>query len=220
MGAEATVEVVGPPTGPDLYFWAMQVDFHDGRQGTGGAHIGPQWISIHPGSRAVNWGGYAAAGGELDGSRSALPSAPGNVNTRDYSWVANRAYRLRVSWAGVAPKAGCSSWRGEIVDLASGEVTVVRDLYAPGDRIHGAMVWSEVFAPCDAPTTAVRWSDLAMVDADGGRAAVTEATVNYQSRADGGCATTNTSVDGGAFLQRTGTVRTTPQGTVLRLPHP
>ncbi len=63
--AEAVLEVVDPPTVPELHFWALQVSFTGGGRGGGGAHLGLQWFPIHPGSTAVNWGGYAAGGGEL-----------------------------------------------------------------------------------------------------------------------------------------------------------
>ncbi len=222
VAAEATISVLEPPRVSDLYFWAMQVNFHDGRRGTGGGHIGPQWISIHPGGTAINWGGYGADGQELDGSASPLPSRAGNVNTRDYGWEPERPYRLRVSYAGPAPVPGRSAWRGEVIDLVRGDAIAIRDLYAPGDRLDTGMVWSEVFAPCDAPTVAVRWSDLALIDDAGERVPILAASVNYQARADGGCATTDVTVDAGShppgFIQRTGTTRTTGQGMVLRLP--
>jgi len=222
VAAEATIEVLEPPSVSDLYFWAMQVNFHDGRRGTGGGHIGPQWISIHPGGTAINWGGYGADGQELEGSVSSLPSRAGNVNTRDFVWEPRRPYRLRVSYGGPAPVPGRSSWRGEVIDLTTGDVVHIRDLYAPGDRLDSGMVWSEVFAPCDAPSVAVRWSDLALIDDAGARVPITAASVNYQSRADGGCATTNITVDlsgeNPGFLQRSGTTRSTGQGTILHVP--
>src|SRR5436190_306010 len=62
-----TLEVVEPPVVDELYFWALQVSFVDGDRHVGGAHLGLQWYSPHPGSTAVNWGGYRDAGGELDG---------------------------------------------------------------------------------------------------------------------------------------------------------
>jgi len=221
VAAEATIEVLEAPSVSELYFWAMQVNFHDGRRGTGGGHIGPQWISIHPGGTAINWGGYGADGQELEGSVSSLPSRAGNVNTRDFVWEAQRPYRLRVAFAGPTPVAGRSAWRGEVIDLVTGTVVHIRDLYAPGDRLDSAMVWSEVFAPCDAPPVTVRWSDLALIDDAGHRSAVVAASVNYQSRADGGCVTTDITVDdtppAPGFIQRSGTMRGTAQGTVLRL---
>lgn len=213
---EAVLEVVEPPSVRALHFWALQVSFAGTSGDGGGAHLGLQWFEPHPGGTAVNWGGYRPGGGELDGSASALPSAPRNVNTRDYAWEPGRAYRLRVEHAGPAP-GGATAWRGSVTDLARDEVTVVRDLWAAGDHLRAPMVWSEVFADCDAPPTTVRWSALTVEDASGARTAVTRARVNYQRITDGGCATT-TSVVGpapGSFEQRTGTTRTTPQDTVL-----
>jgi len=202
----------------------MQVNFHDGRRGTGGGHIGPQWFSLDPAETAINWGGYGDDGVELEGSASPLSSRDGNVNTRRYPWEPNHPYRLRVSYAGSAPVTGRSAWRGEVVDLLFGDAVAVRDLYAPGDRLDTAMVWSEVFAPCDAPSVAVRWSDLALVDDAGERVPVRAVTANYQARTDGGCVTTSSDIDhAGAvpgFVQRTGTVRTTAQGARLDLTAP
>jgi hypothetical protein len=74
-----------------------------------------------------------------------------------------------------------------------------------------------VFAACDAPGTAVRWSDLALRSSDGGRATVAGVQVNYQAVSDGGCATTNSSVDADGFVQRTGEARRTAHGARLRI---
>ena len=211
------LEVIEPPADRALHFWALQVSVvgAGGRDG-GGAHLGLQWFDPHPGSTAVNWGGYRPGGGELAGSASALPSAPGNVNTRDFAWVAGRRYRLRVAHAGSAPD-GATAWRGSVTDLGSGEVTVVRDLWAVGDHLASPMVWSEVFADCDGAPTAVRWSELTVEDAAGARSVIDRVRVNYQQVEDGGCVTT-TSVVGpvpGSFDQRTGATRVTAQGTTL-----
>ena len=59
----------------------------------------------------------------------------------------------------MAPGGAPGRWRGEVTDLGSGAVTVVRELLCPGTALADPVVWSEVFAPCDAPGTAVRWSD-------------------------------------------------------------
>lgn len=215
---EAVLEVVEAPVVPALHFWALQVSVAGPRGDGGGAHLGLQWFDRHPGSTAVNWGGYRAGGGELDGSASALPSAPGNVNTRDFDWSSGRRYRLRVEHAGPAP-GGATAWRGSVTDLATGETTVVRDLWAPGDQLVSPMVWSEVFARCDDPPSAVAWSDLTVEDAAGVRNSVRRVRVNYQRVADGGCVTTNSEVDaeGPAFVQRTGAVRTTSQDATLTI---
>lgn len=213
---EAVLEVNEAPTVAALYFWALQVSFAGPAGAGGGAHLGLQWFDRHPGSTAVNWGGYRTGGGELDGSVSPLPSTPGNVNTLDYRWRAGAAYRLRVEHAGAAPD-GTTAWRGSVTDVERATTTVVRDLWAPGDHLTAPMVWSEVFAACDDPGTAVRWSELVVEDAAGARTPVTQVRVNYQQVADGGCVTTTSELGpGGAFVQRTGTVRTTPQGAVLR----
>lgn len=213
--AEVTLEVVEPPTVPKLYFWALQVSFSDRGRSGGGGHLGLQWHREHPGMTAVNWGGYGADGRELTGSTSVLPSATGNVNTRDYPWVPGRPYLLRV-----APSPEPGAWRGSITDLEAGVTTHVRDLHAPGTTIDGPMVWSEVFADCDEPATAVRWSGLTLEAADGRRATVGGVRVNYQALAEGGCVTTDASVESGdrpGFVQRTGTTRVTRQGESLRL---
>lgn len=218
VGAEATIEIVEPPAVEKLYFWAMQVSLTDGRgREGGGAHFGLQWFSAHPEATAVNWGGYRPGGGELDGSVSALPSRPRNANTRDYRWQPRRAYRYRVILDAAAPApAGLSAWRGEITDLETGVTTVVRHLWAAGDRVTSPMVWSEVFADCDDPSVVVRWSDLALIDEAGGRAPVDSVTINYQAPGDGGCVTTDIAVEAGAFVQRTATARLTPGGSRLR----
>ncbi|MBI2704953.1 MAG: hypothetical protein HYX32_06655 [Actinobacteria bacterium] len=217
VSAEVTLEVLEPPTVNKLYFWAMQVSFTDqGRQG-GAGHIGLQWHFDHPGKTAVNWGGYGPDGRELAGSRSALPSTVGNVNTRDYRWHAARPYRLRVSRSDEAGPDGKQGWRGEVVDLSTGAATHIRDLWAQGTALADPMVWSEVFADCDEPSTTVRWSDFHLVDAVGAVASADRLSVNYQTLSDGGCTTTSSSVDERGWVQATNTERTTRQGTVLAL---
>jgi len=219
--AEATIEILVPPVVNRLYFWAMQVTFTSGgRAGTAGGagHLGPQWVTPRGGMAAVNWGGYASSGGELDGTVSALPSIDGNVNTREFHWQPGRPYRLRVhAPAGAAAPAGLTAWRGEIEDRSTGEVAVVRDLFARGDTLESPMVWSEVFAHCDEPQVVVRWSDLTMTAAGGERVPITRASVNYQSLADGGCVTTDIGVDDVGFVQRTATTRSTPPGARLSI---
>jgi hypothetical protein len=191
-------EVVGPPAVRQLYFWALQVTFEDGA----GAHTGLQWNPRHPGNRAVNWGGYAARGGLLAGTESALPSTPHDPNTRDLWWEPGRPHRLRV-WA---PEPG--RWRASVDDV------VVRDLFAPGTTVRAPMVWSEVFAPCDDPSVMVRWSAFEAVDRRGRRVAPDRMLVNYQRD---GCTNTCSLLDGRSVLQVTNTDRTTPQGAVLDL---
>lgn len=215
--AEAVLEVTKVPTVPALYFWALQVSFRERGRAGGGAHLGLQWYPAHPRSTAVNWGGYAPDGHELEGTPSALPSSTGNVNTRDFAWQPRVPYLLAVSRVDAPHGEHRYVWRGELTDLASGERVVVRDLFATGSTIASPMVWSEVFADCDAPGAAVRWSSLALRSSDGERGAVTRVHVNYQAVSDGGCATTNSSVDGVGFVQATGSERGSAHGATLSI---
>ncbi len=225
VAAEATLEVLVAPQVPALSFWALQASFTDrGREG-GAGHLGLQWHPQHPGSTAVNWGGYDAGGRELSGSAATLPSALGNPNTRDLAWSAGVAYRLAIrrvepgdhpdSLAGPGPPEGATAWRGTVTDLASGATTVVRDLWAAGSALTAPVVWSEVFARCDDPPSVVRWHDLCLVDEDGRSTACDRVRVSYQSRADGGCVTTDVTTDEVGVVQTTGTSRRTPSGAVL-----
>lgn len=206
-----TFEVLEPPTVAELYFWALQVSFHDGPSRVGGAHFGLQYHPSYPANGAVNWGGYRDGGGELAGSGSALPSALDNPNTKTYAWAPGRRYRHRVHRS---PERG---WRGSITDLETGDETVVRDLWVDAYSLASPMVWSEVFADCDHPSTAVRWTELDAIALDGTAITATSVRLNYQTNADGGCANTNTSTDVVGFVQRTTTERTNPTGSRLTL---
>jgi hypothetical protein len=219
VAVEAVLEVQRVPQVRALSFWALQASFTDrGRHG-GAGHLGLQWHPDHPGSTAVNWGGYGADGRELVGSAATLPSATGNVNTRDLAWTEGVAYRLRISASGAAPTGdGRTAWRGEVTDLTRGATVVVRDLWAAGTSLDAPVVWSEVFARCDDPTSIVRWSGLRMIAADGASSDARRVRVNYQSLADGGCTTTDSSPDAVGVVQTTGTTRRTPQGAVFDLP--
>jgi hypothetical protein len=204
----ATLEVVEGPAVPELYFWALQAGFGRGARRTGAAHLGLQWYPAHPGSTAVNWGGYdAATGAVLDGTAAALPSATGNPNTRDFAWTPGRPYRLSIG-AGSAP----GRWRGAV------DGVTVRELAGGGDHLAEPMVWAEVFARCDHPPATVRWSAFTARTAAGDVLTPDRVTVSYQARADGGCDNTTVATDGpGAVLQITGTDRLVPPGTVLAL---
>jgi hypothetical protein len=213
----AVLEVVVPPAVDSLYFWALQVDFVDGPVHRGGGHTGLQWYGRFPGSTAVNWGGYAsgAAGGRvLAGSASALPGFADEPNTRSYPWQPGRRYRFRVYPSPEQPGA----WRSEVTDVLSGRTEVIRELYAGGRHLAAPLVWSEVFADCDAPSVTVRWSQMRAVDETGALLVPRAVLVNYQSAVDGGCSNTTTALDGGGVLQITNVERTVLQGTSLRLP--
>lgn len=207
-----TVEVLHAPVTDRLCFWALQVSFAGG----GAAHLGLQW---HPGfreRRAVNWGGYDAAGRELPPSPSPLPSDTGNPNTRTYRWEVGRRYRLTI---GPGPQPG--TWRGSVAGPAD-PVVVVRDLPAgpAATSLLRPVVWTESFLDCDHPGVAARWSDPWAETVDGRRWVPTALVVGYQSVTDGGCTNTTVEVDGAGVVQRTNAPRTVPAGAVLPWPPP
>ena len=210
MGDEASVdvEVVVRPEVPHLYFWALQVSFQASRRPVGGAHLGLQWNPRHPGNTAVNWGGYAADGSVLGGSPSALPSAPGDPNTRDYPWEQGTVYRLVIS-----PGSRPGGWRGSVMDLSTGRESTVRELDVGGNRLTDPVVWAEVFARCDDPSTEVRWSRPRL--RLGTEVAIPHGVrVTYQSERDGGCSNTDVrSAEG--VVQVTNTARTSRDRTRL-----
>ena len=100
VACSVVLEVVQPPTVAALYFWALQASFLDATgQSYGAAHTGLQWNPRHPGSRAVNWGGYAQAADVtsiLEGSDSPLPGIPGDRNTRTFAWRDAIPYRFTI----------------------------------------------------------------------------------------------------------------------------
>jgi hypothetical protein len=198
----ATVEIRQAPARPVLYFWALQVSFVRAGRRLGGAHTGLQWHPLAPGG-AVNWGGYGPSGGELAGRGGDLAPVD-SANTRHWAWQPGRRYRLRV-WS-----PGPGLWRSTITDLVDGRHTDVRDLQVEADELVEPVVWAEVFARCDDPPTEAHWSDLQAIDAAGHVRSPSSVRVSYQSRADGGCANTEVSVEAGAFEQRTGLER--PRG--------
>jgi hypothetical protein len=214
----ATLQVDVPPSTSALCFWALQVGFGNQGHECGAGHLGLQWHSGHPGKTAVNWGGYDEDGTELRGSGSPLPSATGNVNTRDLAWVPGRRYQLRIrrpSDGGKAPM-GHKAWRGEVLDDLTGAVDVVRELFSEGSHLSSAVVWTENFGSCDEPSTQIKWSGLEAVNVAGEVYEVDSVRVNYQALSAGGCVDTNSSIEDGALVQRTSTTRLTEQGSVLR----
>jgi hypothetical protein len=219
VAVHVTLEIVEPPTVDRLYFWALQVDFIDNGRAAGGAHLGLQYHPQYPGRTAVNWGGYDPAGQILAGTTSRLAGAIGNPHTRNLAWRPGRPYRLGIELAppGEQPGDGRTAWRGTVVDLLDGTTVVVRDLLPRGRRLVRPMVWSEVFARCDHPPVRVQWSDLEAFADDGRRLLPRAAVTNYQRPEDGGCANTNSWVEGTTLVQRTNTARSTAQGTRLAL---
>lgn len=223
------LEILAPPRVSSLYFWALQVDFEEDGLAWGGGHTGLQWNRRFPGGAAVNWGGYASperGGAVLPGSEPALYAFPGDPNTMAYPWQPGRAYRFRVHRPPDLPGA----WRSEVTDMESGDATVIRDLLNPappggrrganvGRRGHllQPMVWSEVFADCDAPSVVVRWSELSARTEDGVLVRPEAVRVNYQAHQAGGCANTTVRRDETGLLQITHSAREIGQGTRLDL---
>ena len=203
--AEAVLEVVDAPTTADLHFWALQVSFADRGRRLGAAHTGLQWNPGAPGG-AVNWGGYDERGAELAGSGSSLPPAD-SANTRRWPWHPGRPYRLWVHRVD-------GGWRSEITDLADGRSVEVRDLWVDAPALADAVVWAEVFAPCEA-RSAVRWSGLAARTAAGRLVRPASLAVTYQAVGAGGCTNTDVVVDPTGVRQVTGTARTTLDGAVV-----
>ena len=207
-----TIQIAVAPAVAELYFWALQASFTGPSGISGGAHLGLQWHPSYPASGAVNWGGYARDGSILEGSESVLPSTLGNVNTRDYPWTPEQKYRLRIH--GDEP----GWWAGEVTNLATDVTTMVRRLRSDGEGLTLAMVWSEVFARCDAPSAAAVWSDPAGVTLDGRPWRPGTYSITYQREEDGGCSNTDVRVLPNGVGQFTGVTRTTPPGTVIPIP--
>lgn len=224
----ATLEVLEEPRTDALYFWALQVDFWSQGRLLGGGHTGLQWNRRYPGGKAVNWGGYASAergGFVLPGTISSLGGFYDDPNTSAYAWKAGRRYRFRVFRSPDVPGA----WRSEVTDLFSGFSTTIRDLQpeagdaaaddTPVRRLVRPLVWSEVFADCDAPSVAVRWTDLAALDDTGAVIRPEAVRVNYQAEREGGCSNTTVALDEtGGILQMTNAPRLVEQGSRLVLP--
>ena len=212
--ASATLEIVTEPAAAHLYFWALQASFSDD-SGTsfGAAHTGMQWNPRHPGGRAVNWGGYGRAAdvsSVLDGTHSSLPGIPGDENTRNFPWRAGVGYRFTID-------RGEHGWRSTVTDTSTGEPTVIRELFAAGDRLTGFVVWMEIFAPCAAPPTVARWSDLEVADERRSSTHRVHAVRTSFPDAAGGCTNNDSRVDGGGWLQLTNDRRPARTATVLTI---
>lgn len=205
--ASVELEVIQPPTVSALYFWALQASFVP--EG-GGAHLGLQWNPRHADSTAVNWGGYHQDGRILDGTASPLASSVDDANTRTWPWRAFRRYRLRIHRGSEE-----GWWAGEVADLESGAATHIRQLAGGGAYLDSLMVWSEVFADCAGPTTAVRWSRPSLLGADGQRIRPVSYRVAYQPFERGGCTNTNAEAGPSGVIQRTATERVTPAGATI-----
>lgn len=196
-----TLEILTPPSTPDLYFWALQASFLPADAATvprpvPGAHLGLQHNPSCPDARGANWGGYAADGTILSGTPFASPAPLGCGNTGGFAWEPRVRYTLTIG-----PPAADGAWPGRVAG-PDGELEL-RRLAAGGEALGAVSVWTEAFCDCAAEGIAVRWSGMQYRFADGSTQDVAEVTVNYQSHEAGGCANTESRGDGMGVVQRT-----------------
>ena len=92
----------------------------------------------------------------------------------------------------------------------------IRDLYAGGDRLGGFVVWAEVFAACDDPSTTVRWSGFEATDTSGAVHRPNSVRLSFPSGGD--CPNTEVVADSVGLLQLTNAERTARPGSVLPVP--
>lgn len=208
VSVAATLEIIQAPTADRLYFFALQASFWSATH-EGGAHTGLQWNQRHAGSTAVNWGGYDDRGRVLAGTESSLFSTPNDPNTRDYPWEAATRYRFQIG------PVGEHGWPASVTNLETGETTPIRHVPCDGDHLRAPVVWSEVFADCDASPVSVRWSNLSGMAADGREVATTSGRVSYQNYDAGGCTNTTVTVDDAGVVQRSGSNRVTDHNTTV-----
>jgi hypothetical protein len=215
VALRATLEILEPPRSPQLYFWALQASFATDNRRHGGAHAGLQWYPAKaPGGTALNWGGYAdpPAGGELAGSGPLSPRLaplPGEVNTFGYPWRPEVPYTFEIRWTP-------DGWLASVTDGSTGVCDVIRTLAAPGERLTDPVVWAEVFAPCEAPRTAVRWSGFSAVGADGSLHRPEWARLTFSETGD--CPNSDIAVDEVGVVLATGVHRRRRTADVVRLP--
>ena len=89
----------------------------------------------------------------------------------------------------------------------------LRELLADGDRLTSPVMWAEVFARCDHPSTAVAWTDVSATGFDGSPVAVRSVRTSFP--ASGDCENTTVDVLDGALVQRTNRPRSVPAGALL-----
>ncbi len=160
-------------------------------------------ILVIANSRAVNWGGYAQAADVtsiLEGSHSELPSTVDDRNTRDYSWRAGAPYRFSI-------ERSPNGWTSSITDVEQSTTTIIRELFAGGDRLGGFVVWSELFCGGGDPHTAVRWSNPVVARSNGVLDRPSGMTVTYPGGRE--WRRLDTSVDEIGVVQATDTRRRT-----------
>jgi hypothetical protein len=203
----ATIEVLAVPDDAHLRFWALQASFVDGRgRRLGGAHTGLQWYAKAPGNTAVNWGGYAdpPKSGILDGTGSQFGSLPGEEHTFAYPWQVGRPERFEIA---KGPGGGWGAW-------VSGQL--IRELHVGGDRLSDPVVWAELFSPCDAGESAVRWSAFEATLANGEVVRPTHGSLTFPG--GGNCPNTDIQLDDTGVVLMSGVTRRRREHEMLQLP--
>ncbi|GMQ94688.1 MAG: hypothetical protein BMS9Abin12_2193 [Acidimicrobiia bacterium] len=214
MEVSVTLEVKRRPEIDRLVTFAIQGAFV--KPGGGSCNFGLQHHPQFPKRGAVNWNGYDAKGDPLDSTAPTLPSSTDDVATRDYAWEQGVPYQFTVA-RGNEGSDGDFPWTGSITNQRTGEREMVRELVSKSPHMRAPVMYIESFSPCDGPGFEARWSNAIAVSLDGGVRAVQSMRVDYQPHAAGGCTNTNASVEGSAFVQRVGQMRTTKPGTTIRL---
>lgn len=209
-----TLEVTRRPEIDRLVTFALQAAFV--KPSGGSCHFGLQHHPEILDRSAVVWGGYDAKGVPLDTGEPSLPSSVEDPATRDYPWQQGRAYRFTIE-RGDDNVDGTVPWLGSIVDLSSGESSLVCEIGNFSPYLRAPVMYIESFSPCNGPGFEARWSDAVAVSTSGSVRAIHAMRVDYQPHAAGGCTNTNSSVDGGAFVQRVGRMRSTKPGTTIHL---
>jgi hypothetical protein len=97
----------------------------------------------------------------------------------------------------------------------TGAATHVRRLAGGGELLTDLVVWSEVFADCDAPPVAVRWSRPRALLPDGRIVSPSGYECRYQRFEQGGCTNSDSRVDDDGVVQITNTERSNPSGSRL-----
>ncbi len=105
-----------------------------------------------------------------------------------------------------------------MTDLSEGSRVVVRDLNGGGSELERPMVWAEVFAPCEAPSVTVRWTDLEVAPAPGQWRRIGVVRTSYQDYTAGGCTNTNSAALGAGLIQTSNAVRSTAHDAEIRIP--
>jgi hypothetical protein len=222
VAAWVTFELTEAPRVDELYFWALQATFEDAAGvDYGAAHTGLQWNPRHPKNGAVNWGGYPSEHSNwkknLPGSEPTLPGFKDDPNTRNYPWQPHTPYRLSISAAPETTEKHPRGWRASVRNLITGDHTVLRDLWAEGDRLTDLCTWTEWFCGCDDPTVAVTWTGFRVMTEDGTEHEPTGMFLNHPS--DGNCTNVGhriiTQQPELVIEQRMNTVRELPHGTVV-----